>query len=1174
MIGCKLRILHLEDSPSDAELIHRELKKGGLDFEVMVVDNETEFISGLTEYSPDIVLSDHSLPSFNSLDAIQIVHQRQVKVPFILITATTSEENVAAIMKEGAWDYVLKDRLQRLPNAVRQALEKYQAQQAKSEAETELASTHRKLWFHIENSPLGFIEWDGQFKVKSWSKRSEEIFGWSEEEIFQKELSGAGHLYPAGQAWISEVAQELLSGNMDRMQVVNSNPTKDGRIIWCEWHISMQKDPQGNIATVMSLVSDITERKLEQDNLERMVGERTQDLKAANDHLQIYINELQSANEGLKVAEARLKSTSDEFKDLYNNAPCGYFSLDPEGAFVEVNDTLLGWLGYTREEFLNVFHISNILTEAGIADFHKRFPVFKKQGYLIDVKSNFIRKDGSILTTMVNSSSLRDSEGKYLRSRTSVFDITRIKQIERELKVAKAVAEAANQTKSQFLANMSHEIRTPLNAVLGLTHLALKTELTSKQSDYLKKIHSSSDSLLSIINDILDFSKIESGRMKLEEVTFDLEDVFQKLADVITYKAETKGLEIVFGIDRMVPKYLIGDPANLERILINLLSNAVKFTDKGEVVVNVHTMETSGEQIKLHFTVSDTGIGMDDTQISRLFQPFTQADNSISRRYGGTGLGLSIIKRLVELMKGEVSVESAPGHGSIFSFSVWMKIQEHQRKIPVPSIDPRKMSVMVVEDNKSLMKILKEMLESFSFNVITMDSALKAIHFLKNNYHMQPVQLVLMDSKIPGMDGLDAVSIIRSDVQLAGIRVIMMCNNNRHEMLYREAETLELSGILIKPIRYSEAYDSIMNALENNARVGPDKRYDNIPGTVVEKSHQGHVLLVEDNEINQQVATELLIGFGFTVEIAGNGLEAVNKFKDHEAAAKYDLVLMDLQMPVMGGIMATQEIRKDDTYKNLPIIAMTADAIIGVKENCLAAGMMDFISKPINPERMLTTIEKWLKPAEPISVVPVKSNGNNNKSGKIIPSIEGIDLEDGLHHVGNNATLYYNLLIKFLHSNESFIPELMEKFYSGKQEEGRRMLHTLKGMSGNLGMIELHKKCAQAEEILKQRSFSLEDVTLLLSGEMNKIMLGLRRELVIEETVSAPVEREMDQVKLLLNQFNELLKENDPEASTVLNEIGMIKGYETQLQEVQKSLRKYDFDKALTIAKEIESQLK
>jgi PAS domain S-box-containing protein len=1166
-----LKILHLEDFAIDAELIDRELKKAGLKFKTLVVIDEKSFIRGLTDFSPDIILSDHTLPSFDSLAALRILRERQIAIPFILITAATTEEVAVNVMKAGAWDFIVKDRIQRLPSAVLQAMEKYNSQTAKNQADKELDITHRRLLFHIENSPFAYIEWDENFKIRSWSKRAEEIFGWTEKEVLH---SGIDHIYANDQPWGLRMAEEILAGNSERSQEVHRNVSKKGKVIWCEWHNSVQKNEDGKVITIMSLVSDITARKKTEDDLryselrlreffasapmamtvadsltgnfvdfnqnaarllgyrveqllkmslvnistptqpdgresgekaselvaatmngespvlewscrhsngedllcelrlskltgqgiknellatfinitarkqdeeilreindryesvsratndaiwdwkiphdnrtwnhgirtifgyaeseinptgmwwkskihpadsirinqeiqdafsnqtknwtsnyqylcadgtyrsvldrayiiynntepirmigamqditevvqyrlglERMVGERTYDLKSVNMELQVSNKGLLAANEGLSmlneqlmVAERQLKNTAEEIRDLYNNAPCGYLSLDHHGLIIDMNDTLLGWLGYQRDEIVKVFHIHRILTDLGASSFNENFVLFKEQGYINDIESHFLRKDGTAFPTMVNSSSVLDNEGKYIKSRTSVFDITKIKQIENELKISKSLAENANHTKSRFLANMSHEIRTPLNAVLGLSHLALKTDLTAKQSDYLKKIQSSSESLLSIINDILDFSKVESGKLKLEEVAFDLEEVFQKLADVIAYKAEIKGLEIAIGIDHNVPTYLVGDPVSLERILSNLCSNAVKFTEQGEVIIKVSLAETSGDFVKLKFHVSDTGIGMDELQLSKLFEPFTQADNSISRKYGGTGLGLSILKRLVELMDGEVSVISSPGEGSDFTFTVWLKIQEQQRQFTPPSIDLRELNVLVVEDNLSSLNIMKDMLQSFSFNVITVDSGLKAIHYLKNTANLRPVQLVLMDSKMPGMDGLEAAAIIRQDAQLTGVKIILMCKGSRHEIVFQKSEELRLSGILVKPIRYSTTYDLIINAIEKNTSIKQPRRQSGIQAGLIQKIHHGRVLVVEDNEINQQVASELLTGFGFMVDIAANGFEAVTKTKNSRNSERYDLILMDLQMPVMGGINATIEI--------------------------------------------------------------------------------------------------------------------------------------------------------------------------------------------------------------------------------------------------------------------------
>jgi PAS domain S-box-containing protein len=867
-------------------------------------------------------------------------------------------------------------------------------------------------------------------------------------------------------------------------------------------------------------------------------------------------------------AERLLKDTSEEIKDLYNNAPCGYQSLNANGVIVDINDTLLMWLGYQREEVLRVLKFKDILTEASRQAFNKNFTLLKVQGFLNDQQFDLVTKDGSHLPVMMNSTAIFDAQGNYRKSRASIFNISQIKLMEAQLMEAKQNAESANLTKGQFLANMSHEIRTPLNAIIGLSHLALKTELSAKQFDYLKKIQSSSESLLGIVNDILDFSKIESGKMTLEEVSFDLEEVFQKLADVITYKAQAKGLEIAFGIESNVPTNLIGDPIRLEHILSNLCSNAVKFTDKGEVVIKVRLIEDLGDHLRLQFNVKDTGIGMDREQIGKLFQPFSQADDSISRKYGGTGLGLSIIKRLVELMDGDVSVKSEPGKGSNFNFSIRLQKQKYQRRIPMPSVDPRKLSVLVVDDNKSALKILKEALQSFSFKVITLESGIHAVHFLKNNFHTNPIQLILMDWKMPGMDGLEAASIIRNDPNLSGIRIIMMCNSYGHENLYQKTEELGLSGIVMKPIRYSVLYDSIMSAIEGGT-IAREKKADEVQKDKKTEYKGGHLLLVEDNEINQQVAVELLQSIGFSVDIASNGLQAIEQVAHSGNPSKYDLVLMDLQMPVMGGLKATSEIRKLSAYKDLPIIAMTADAMVGVQEKCLAAGMMDFITKPINPDLMLETIEKWIRRENetpgPKTLKAVE---------RPVPILEGISTRDGLMHVAGNTQLYYDLLHKFSLKHEHLVVEIKNQITSGEKEKGMRSLHTLKGMSANLGMIPLNEACLKVETSLKD-GHDADNVTTVfqtLEQEMNIVLRSLKVNL--GESAEFSHQIDVDKVIPMVYRLEQLIRDSDPESRLLLKEIGKVNGYEKQLKAVEELLDNYDFDNALSLVIAIKSQVK
>ncbi|MEO5602004.1 MAG: response regulator [Cyclobacteriaceae bacterium] len=861
-------------------------------------------------------------------------------------------------------------------------------------------------------------------------------------------------------------------------------------------------------------------------------------------------------------AELLLKKTSEETKDLYNNAPCGYQSLDEYGLIVNMNETLLKWLGYKREQIVKVMKFGDLLTDSGIELFNKNFVILKVHGFINDVRIDLKRSDGSHIPVIINSTAIFDANGNFLKSRASIFDMSDTIQMENQLKDARKVAELANMAKGQFLANMSHEIRTPLNAVIGLSHLALKTDLSAKQFDYLAKIQSSSESLLEIVNDILDFSKIESGKMKLEEVNFDLEEVLQKLADVITYKAQAKGLEIAFGIDRAVPTYLIGDPVRLERILSNLCANAVKFTDKGEVVVSVSVREDIDDKIRLEFVVRDTGIGMERAQMAKLFQPFTQADESISRKYGGTGLGLSILKRLVELMDGDVSVDSQPGKGSNFSFTIWLKKQKNQRKIPTPSVDLRNLNVLIVDDNQSALKILREALESFSFKVTTVNSGMQAIHFLKNNLIFLPVQLVLMDWKMPGMDGIETARIIKNDPLLANIKIIMMGTSYGHENLYQQTEELNLSGIVMKPVRHSVIYDSIMLAIDGGSKAPYNNQRESFHQ--VDKILEGRkILLAEDNEINRQVATELLEGFGVSVDIANNGIEALDCVRLSGYPSKYDLVLMDLQMPVMGGIKATTEIRKLADYKNLPIIAMTADAMLGVEERCLEVGMMDFITKPINPNLLLETIQKWIVPEKNFNKSKLSYSEKETEPTRIeIPFLENIDTDKGLYHLGGNSKLYYNLLVKFLGSHVNFIEKLNHQLKAGGEEEVKRLIHTMKGIAANLGMTGLHACCEKFEEHRKlYDSRNIQEVLLPLEAEITRVLRSLRNTLIIDSEKFLAME--FNEVDTMMDQLEGMVRNHDPEAINILKINGRVKGHEKEFLELEKILERYEFEKAL-----------
>ncbi|EGB14138.1 multi-sensor hybrid histidine kinase [Pseudodesulfovibrio mercurii] len=946
-------------------------------------------------------------------------------------------------------------------------------------------------------------------------------------------------------------------------------------------------------------------------------GEYTEyvDEKEGFQEVQLILSKFNEMAEQVRLRETELRESEEKYRRLFETSIEGIVMIDVTEHIFEVNRIFADMLGYSEEELVGKF-VPDLIHGEDQKN-HEKEIALRRAGHASQYERRLARKDGSEVWTMISASPQFDARGEFNGVFAMITDITPLriaqanlktaydelekrvvertdelnktnrlltseihirKQTEKEIIKAKEAAEKATLAKSEFLANMSHEIRTPMNAIIGMTHLIKMTELSATQRDYLNKIDISAKSLLGIINDVLDLSKIEAGMLTVESVGFKLEQVLEQLTTIVSPRANEKKLEFLISVGKDVPPAIQGDPMRMAQILINLCNNAVKFTDEGSVVVGISTLEKDADKARLRFTVKDDGIGIKPGKIQELFQPFTQADASTTRKYGGTGLGLSLCKQLVDLMGGEIGAESEFGKGSLFWFEVTFPIYRDEVESATLPQELQGMPALVVDDNPTSRIILKGMLEYMGLSVTTVKSGAEAIDALHGRRGADAFRLLVVDWRMPEMDGLETAERILKDEAIAVKPPMFMVSAYGNASLVKRTNELGFRGLLFKPVNQSFLFNLVVETLGKgmvtlNESMRPEKELERLSGK--------RILLVEDNEINRQVAQEILASVGMEVFEAYNGEKALEFLKGNDV----DLVLMDIQMPVMDGHEATRRIRDQARFKDLPIIAMTAHAMLADIEKSKEVGMNDHIAKPFDPDDLFAVLNRWLSGAAGGRRAPVRTgaaSGHPVVNDEALPAMmDGIDVQLGLRRARGNEKLYRTLLL-LLDEKYADAADRIREFLAAKdRQEAVALAHSVKGTSGMLGAMELFEAAGELEKALDQGDGDPAGPLAAFADRLDVVIqsLGVLKRSQAKESdfpaegEVAPVAERLAALEALRSPLSQGAPVECRERSQALKEMVWPVEMRAEVGQLLKFIAEYDFKKGLAAMEELTAAL-